>query len=410
MKNLILHILIFLLPLSAFSGWELTEPMPIPREGLAVVELEGKIYTIGGKNQPGYSALGTVEIYDPLRNEWSTGPSLVNPRFFAAAASYDGKIFVFGGRNGNNILHSSEMYDPENGAWEDIGNIMMPRREGATAITRGDSILVIAGKMQGTYSSHTSVFDPTNYYWDNNMGACPNARAGHAAAAVGGSIYIIAGVSFGMMSDVSILNGNSWMTGSALPYALGNTAAASVGENIYLAGGNDGSEVTNSVLEYSSAEGIWSDFTPMTEPRENHGVIAVDNIIYVMGGGRESLAGREFLGSVEVYNLNSGIAPPVEIQKGLMTFTISNYPNPFSDHTNITITSELPRNVSQPVVIYNLLGREVRRWNHPFWNTNQTTLKWDGFDFRGNPLPSGVYFVRIDAKEINETRKISIVR
>jgi len=409
MKKL-LHILIFILPLPAFAGWDFAASMLTPREGMTVVELDGKIYTIGGKDHPGYSALGIMEIYDPVRDEWSSGPSLIHSRFLAAGAAHDGKIFVFGGRNGNSILHSSEMYDPANGVWEDMGGIMMPRREGATAITRGDSILVIAGKMQMMYSTHTSVFDPVTYYWDNSMGFCPNARAGHAAASIGNDIYLIGGVSFGMMSDVSILNGNSWMAGPTLPFTLGNTAAASIGENIYLAGGNTGSEVTNIVLEYSSSIGSWSNFNPITEPRENHGVIALDNVVYVIGGGRESLAGREFLGSVEVYDMNSSVAPPDDVRAGSMTFTISNYPNPFADHTNITITSELPRNAGQPVVIYNLLGREVMRWNRPVWNTGQTTLKWNGFDFSGNQLPSGVYFVRIDAKDINETRKISIVR
>ncbi|MBC8276798.1 MAG: T9SS type A sorting domain-containing protein [FCB group bacterium] len=409
MKNL-LHILIFILPLPAFAGWDFAASMLTPREGMAVVELDGKIYTIGGKDQPGYSALGIMEIYDPVQDEWSSGPSLIHPRFLAAGAAHDGKIFVFGGRNGNSILHSSEMYDPATGVWEDMGGIMMPRREGAAAITRGDSILVIAGKMQMMYSAHTSVFDPASYDWDNNMGFCPNARAGHAAVSIGDDIYIIGGVYFGMMPDVSILSGNSWTSGPDLPIALGNVSGAAAGQNIFVIGGNTGTEVTNIVLEFSATEGAWSEFDPIIEARENHGVIALDNVIYVIGGGRESLGGREFLGSVEVCDMNNSVVPPDEVRTELKTFTISNYPNPFSDRTNIMITTALPGDVNEPVIIYNILGREVMRWSYPVWNSGQTVLNWNGIDYSGRHVPSGVYFVRIDAEGFNETRKISIVR
>jgi len=410
MRTLTLHILLLLVPLLVYAEWQTIEPMPTAREGVAVATLNGKIYVIGGKNQAGYTALGLVEIYDTERQEWTTGQSLIYPRFLAAAAAHDGKIFLFGGRNGSDLVQEIEMLDPDVGAWVYVDE-MMPRREGLTATTRGDSILVIAGKMQMMYSSHTSVFDPVNMLWvDNNMGSCPQARAGHGAAMVDNEIHIIGGVYFGMLSNTSKLNGNAWSNELELPAPRGNTSSAAIDDNIFLIAGNTGTGVTNGVYRYSVTNNVWSDFEPITEPRENHGVVELNNVIYVIGGGREGVPQREFLSSVEIYDFNTGVSSPSKDRTELMTFEISNHPNPFSSQTSIFITSVNIQTLNQPVIIYNLLGQEVMRWNYPSWNGAQTVLQWNGIDSDGNLLPAGVYFIRIDAGEFNNTKKISIVR
>ena len=409
MKKLLSHIFLLFIPLFSFAQWQSIEPMPTPREGLAAAELNGKIYAIGGKNQAGYSALDVVEIYDPVRHEWATGPSLINPRVFCAAASHGGKIFVFGGRNSSSLVQDIEMYDPAVGYWVEVGN-MMPKREGLTATTRGDSIFVIAGKMQMMYSSHTSVFDPVNMTWQNNMGNCPFGRAGHGAALVGDDIYILGGVSYGMLSDVSSFASNSWVTSLELPIPVGNTSSASIGDSIFVIGGNTGFEATNSVLMYNTTAGTWTDFASLNEVRESHASILVDEQLYVIGGGRGEVMEREYLSSVEVYDLNTNAVSGHDQDSQPKIYRFSNYPNPFSESTNISITSQTAKFDNLPVIIYNMLGREVSRWEYPGWVSGSVTLNWNGLDLSGNPLPSGVYFVKIASEDLKQTQKISIIR
>jgi hypothetical protein len=82
-----------------------------------------------------------------------------------------------------------------------------------------------------------------------------------------------------------------------------------------------------------------------------------------------------------------------------------NYPNPFRDQTSFVV--DIPRSEgddpfaaqSTPrlieVRIYNVLGREVRRFSLDVPPGGRMPITWDGRDFLGRPLPSGVYFYRI---------------
>ena len=409
MKKLISHILLMILPIAVFAQWQNIENMPTPREGLAVAELDGKIYAIGGKNQDGYTALDVVEIYDPNRQEWSVGPPMIYPRVFCAAAAYGGKIFVFGGRNSNNLVQSIEMYDPAAGFWVTVGN-MMPRREGLTATTRGDSIFVIAGKMMMNYSNHTSIFDPVNMTWQNNMGSCPFGRAGHGAALSDGNIYILGGVSYGMLSDVSTLDYGNWVTSLELPYPVGNTSAVSVGDSIFVIGGNTGSTATDEVLLYNSVSHQWTNFEPLLEYRESNASIVQNGFLYVLGGGYEGTSDREYLSSVEVYDFNSTYVSENGKNSSPEYYRMSNYPNPFSESTNISIEVQTAKVDNLPLIVYNMLGREVARWENPGWQSGSAVLRWDGFDLSGNPLPTGVYFLTIASDDLKQTQKISIIR
>lgn len=73
--------------------------MPTARSVMAIAEtLDGKIYTIGGyTNTP----VATVEVYDPAKNTWASGPPLPVPLAGASAVILlTGQIVVFGGFDG----------------------------------------------------------------------------------------------------------------------------------------------------------------------------------------------------------------------------------------------------------------------------------------------------------------------
>jgi len=72
----------------------------------------------------------------------------------------------------------------------------------------------------------------------------------------------------------------------------------------------------------------------------------------------------------------------------------ANYPNPFNPIT--TITYDLPEDAHVKLVIYDILGREVRSWNFqqvPGYHQ----VVWDSRDQSGQLLSSGVYIYRLRA-------------
>lgn len=68
---------------------------------------------------------------------------------------------------------------------------------------------------------------------------------------------------------------------------------------------------------------------------------------------------------------------------------LSNYPNPFNPETKIRF--ELPEPAQVSLIIYNLLGEEVRTLVNTDLEANFHTIRWDGKNDSGEEVPSGVY-------------------
>jgi hypothetical protein len=115
-------------------------------------------------------------------------------------------------------------------------------------------------------------------------------------------------------------------------------------------------------------------------------------------------------GNFDVYAnriTGGGIIPtPVRDTPAAPSLAVNAYPNPFSSRTSIEITSE--SNAPVTVDVFDVSGRRVRSLNAPRGITR--SVSFDGRDNRGNFLPSGLYFCRIQAGDATATRKIVIQR
>lgn len=89
-------------------------------------------------------------------------------------------------------------------------------------------------------------------------------------------------------------------------------------------------------------------------------------------------------------------------------FSLASYPNPFAATTNLEIS--LPRTLPIVVRIFNLLGQEIRAFRQTAMAPERMTIQWDGLDQRGVPVPSGVYFCRLEAGDVRVERKLYRMR
>src|SRR5439155_18396557 len=104
---------------TATNSWAVKAPLPAgPRSEEAAVNLNGKIYVIGGFD--GTHALARVEIYDPSTNSWTNGTPLPGPRNGMVAEVINGKIYLAGGSDGVNALGDALVFDPNIGTWSPI--------------------------------------------------------------------------------------------------------------------------------------------------------------------------------------------------------------------------------------------------------------------------------------------------
>lgn len=324
------------------GAWSAVASMPTPRsQAAAAVDSNSHlIYLAGGFNSGG-SSLTSFEIYNPVANSWSTGPSLPIPTRGAAAAYASGNIYVFGGFNGGNI-GAVQRFNIGSNSWNTF-SFPAGSWESASVAANG-KIYVFGG--EGT-DGVTSEFDPATNSTVTKA-AMPNGMKQHGAGAIGGFIYVAGGASpVGAQAFVNRYDpvNNSWSTAPAdMPSARLQYAGGVLQGNFLAAGGstsigNYSSPYFNTFVSYDPATDAWTNQPALPVAlRESSG--AVDgNSFYVFGGnngGSESgavyriSAAVSATGSVGVAIDDSGerlliFDPATGTQTGLVTIPNSDF-------------------------------------------------------------------------------------
>ena len=127
------------------AEWQDAAPMPVPRNQFSCVVVGGKIYAIGGQFHHDSMQLdqARVDIYDPVTDSWSSGPSLPKGHSHAEGATFvhSGRIYMAGGHT--TAAGASKEVDPDilslvpGGTWENVGTLPMPLSSPAAAIIEG---------------------------------------------------------------------------------------------------------------------------------------------------------------------------------------------------------------------------------------------------------------------------------
>ena len=92
-----------------------------------------------------------------------------------------------------------------------------------------------------------------------------------------------------------------------------------------------------------------------------------------------------------------------------MTFELANnYPNPFNPST--TIHYAVPSTGAVSLVVYNVLGQQVRMLVSGTVSAGHHDVVWDGRNNNGQVIQSGVYFYRLQAGITTLTRKMLLMK
>lgn len=99
-------------------SWSKLASMNVARYDFACAEVNGMIYVVGGCGMDGES-LSCAEVYDPDSDKWTVIESLRRPRWGCFACSFEGKLYVMGGRSNFTIGNSRfvDIYSPESRSW-----------------------------------------------------------------------------------------------------------------------------------------------------------------------------------------------------------------------------------------------------------------------------------------------------
>ena len=135
--------------------------------------------------------------------------------------------------------------------------------------------------------------------------AMPTARSSTAAAVVGNNIYVLGGYQGGAACTYLPTNQmydsvqNSWTSKAAMPWAPDGAGAATINGIVYAVGGLTGCGSSFATLgAYDPVQDTWTLKANMPTARGRLGVAAVGGILYAIGGG----LGSAVTGVVEAYN------------------------------------------------------------------------------------------------------------
>ena len=272
--------------------WVPLAPMPTARQEVAVAELNGRVFVIGGFGASS-EAVPTVEVFDPATDRWETRAPLPAPTHHAAAAVIDGRLFVVGGYSGGRLswtpLRTVYEYDETRNSWSTRAPLRLARG-GLAVATVGGRLHAVGGSGDSASAAH-EVYEPTPDRW-TDAPPMPTARDHLAAVAFQGKLWAIGGrTSFvgTQFTNVEIYDpaANAWSTGPPLPVGRGGLAAAVLGDRVFVFGGEAPLRIFSANEMYEVAGNRWIGKDPMRTPRHGIGAAAVGNRIYVPGGGTQ---------------------------------------------------------------------------------------------------------------------------
>jgi N-acetylneuraminic acid mutarotase len=201
----------------AANTWTKKKNMPLASHHVALAELNGKIYVIGGFKYPdagpsAWQPIDNVWEYEPAADTWKAVAPLPTRRGSPNAAVVNGKIYVIGGAGfhpgsretavhparPHRSLATNEVYDPATNTWESRSTMPTARNHAAAGVVN-NKIYIIAGRLGAAFITRASntniveVYDPATDQWGDLKAPLPTTRSASAWGTYKGRIYVAGG-------------------------------------------------------------------------------------------------------------------------------------------------------------------------------------------------------------------------
>ena len=124
-----------------------------------------------------------------------------------------------------------------------------------------------------------------------------------------------------------------------------------------------------------------------------------------MQEGSACLSASDTFGPIGSYSQGCGQILNLDYQNIPTAYTLSqNYPNPFNPSTTINYTVHEAGFVD--ISVFSISGKWVTELVSQYQIPGKYSVVWDGKDYLGNQVPSGLYFYRSVLNEKIKTRKM----
>ncbi|NXU48894.1 KLH13 protein, partial [Turnix velox] len=255
---------------------------------------------------------GEMWAADPSCSTWSKVGDLCVPVYNHCVAVINDFLFVMGGQckfdpKGKQPSNEVFRFDPRNGSWLQVAS-MLERRTRFHAEVLSDRIFAVGGgTLLGTLTCTMEWYQPTANTWEFTA-PLPMPVADHAGTTHRGILYISGGFSEGktLRETYSYLPRlRRWVGNSAMAFTRCDHGMAAVRDRIFCLGGRtlNAAEEWIHVKEtecYCPVSNQWTTLTLSPFSRCQFSITACNTTLYLAGGG--SLQGMQKEDSVFLYN------------------------------------------------------------------------------------------------------------
>jgi N-acetylneuraminic acid mutarotase len=236
--------------------WRTAAPLPVAMNHPNLAAAGGKLYVLGGlSGGASWQALRDSFVYDPATDRWTSLPPMPagTERGSAAVGVRGGTIYLAGGMRTltptpgglQDTVDQVHAYDVRGRRWHALPSLPQARDHVGGAVV-GGIFYVLGGRDRGQVNVRDTVyaFDPRTRRWTERA-PMPTARGGIATAVVGDRIYTFGGegnVVDGVntvfdQTEAYDTRRDRWQRLAPMPVPRHGTAAATVGDTVYIPGG-----------------------------------------------------------------------------------------------------------------------------------------------------------------------------
>jgi N-acetylneuraminic acid mutarotase len=280
----------------AAGEWGRRAELPEANSEMAVAELDGKIYVIGGY-PASRETVGTVQVYDAATDRWSLTTPLPAPLNHEMAVAVGGLVYVIGGQStsagSGSYVDTVYAYDPADATWRQRARMPTARSAGVAAVI-GGKIYVAGGRPPR--GADFAVYDPVADRWET-LPDLPTQRNHLAGAAIGGKLYVVGGRFEGGFNSpvtdvVEVFDPatRAWSTVAPMPTRRGGINGIAAYGCLHVFGGEGNTADPSGLFDqhevYDPRSNTWTRLPPM--PTAVHGVTGlafIDGWIHLPGGG-----------------------------------------------------------------------------------------------------------------------------
>jgi N-acetylneuraminic acid mutarotase len=238
--------------------WETIESMSTARGGVAAASFASKLYAIGGRNSSS-AYHSTVEIFDPLSDNWSSGTSLPNPLAYASAVNGDDVLYIIGGSSPGDSNQLLKL-DVDSEQWVALEQ-MPTARHNLSAVWFNDRLWAIGGKKSGTKTNVVESYDPVSNSWKTETPLL-QARLNPSSWIYEGNLYTGGGLGNSTLSSIELYDPviKQWANHGSFPENKYAADAVVLKDNVYVIAGHNGSSFSKKVFAAdlnASVEGVY---------------------------------------------------------------------------------------------------------------------------------------------------------